>query len=359
MVALQVWTSWSIFKSLGEFGWFYGDFFLLHAPHGPGDAPQDACTPGLTYAGIYRYLNNPEKIVGQAGYWGLALISYDWRVALLAGLAMGTNCIFLECVEKPHMRRIYGEQLRRESGVSKTVRRIVPAAEAVDQAAGRVATAMELPVARIVHNVKDLFQDARQFLSHRIDRPDGSRPAHPPEDARLRITVPRRDFSLATPVEYKIEGGDGDDGAAGLELGLGLWCWDTGKITLCACTISGVVPAADVPWTAGEYSICVLEGERVVQKSNRFTITAEPALHPSKEDVSARIDALAGAFAGSAADWPRCVAAAGAGEKLFIRFSEGIKTLYRVDFAPATVWQFSDTLDLLADKVHTAATILQ
>ncbi len=62
LVALQMWTSASIYDSLGEFGWFYGDFFFDQAPK-------------LTYSGIYRYLNNPERVIGCAGIWGAVLIT--------------------------------------------------------------------------------------------------------------------------------------------------------------------------------------------------------------------------------------------------------------------------------------------
>jgi hypothetical protein len=112
MVVLHCWTSWSTYVVLGEFGWFYGDFFPV------------VTTPHLSYTGIYRYLNDPEKIVGQAAYFGLALIAYSPHVLALALLAFATNTLFLEYVEGPHMRRVYGGQVRDESGVSKNVKRV-------------------------------------------------------------------------------------------------------------------------------------------------------------------------------------------------------------------------------------------
>jgi phosphatidylethanolamine N-methyltransferase len=48
MIALHAWTSNSIYDSLGEFGWFYGDFFFENKGK-------------LTYGSIYRYLNNPDR----------------------------------------------------------------------------------------------------------------------------------------------------------------------------------------------------------------------------------------------------------------------------------------------------------
>ena len=62
LISLQIWTAVSIYDSLGEFGWFYGDFFFDERPQ-------------LSYSGIYRYLNNPERLLGLAGVWGAALIT--------------------------------------------------------------------------------------------------------------------------------------------------------------------------------------------------------------------------------------------------------------------------------------------
>jgi phosphatidylethanolamine N-methyltransferase len=54
LIALQMWTATSIHESLGEFGWFYADFFF-------------DSTGKLTHKSIYRFLNNPERVIGTAG----------------------------------------------------------------------------------------------------------------------------------------------------------------------------------------------------------------------------------------------------------------------------------------------------
>ncbi|KAF1841282.1 phosphatidylethanolamine N-methyltransferas-like protein [Cucurbitaria berberidis CBS 394.84] len=114
MIALQLWIASSIYESLGEFGWFCGDFFF------------DPPSRNLTYSGIYRFLNNPERVLGLAGVWGMALITWNAPIFYLAATAHILNLVFLQFVEKPHMIQLYGQRLRELSGVSKTLRQALP-----------------------------------------------------------------------------------------------------------------------------------------------------------------------------------------------------------------------------------------
>jgi phosphatidylethanolamine N-methyltransferase len=114
LVALQVWTAFSIYESLGEFGWFYGDFFF------------DLPSPHLTYSGIYRYLNNPERLIGCAGIWGIVLMASSAPVFLVGLFSHVCALLFLNLVESPHMQKLYGGQIRREAGVAKTIRKAIP-----------------------------------------------------------------------------------------------------------------------------------------------------------------------------------------------------------------------------------------
>ncbi|KAL8819143.1 MAG: hypothetical protein Q9191_007796 [Dirinaria sp. TL-2023a] len=113
LVLLQAWTAISIYDSLGEFGWFFGDFFFDHSSK-------------LTYGGIYRFLNNPERVIGLAGVWGAALITSSSTILALAILSHGLALLFFQFVERPHMRKLYGQSLRSESGLSKSIRRSLP-----------------------------------------------------------------------------------------------------------------------------------------------------------------------------------------------------------------------------------------
>lgn len=113
LVLLQAWTAISIYDSLGEFGWFFGDFFFDHSSK-------------LTYGGIYRFLNNPERVIGLAGVWGAALITSSSTILALAILSHGLALLFFQFVERPHMQKLYGQSLRSESGLSKSIRRSLP-----------------------------------------------------------------------------------------------------------------------------------------------------------------------------------------------------------------------------------------
>lgn len=111
MISLQIWTSHSIYESLGEYGWFFGDFFF----------PEQA--KPLTYSGIYRYLNNPERLFGIAGVWGIAIISQSVSSFFVAFIWTLGGFYFINSVERPHMQKLYGNQIRAEAGLTKTIKR--------------------------------------------------------------------------------------------------------------------------------------------------------------------------------------------------------------------------------------------
>ncbi|GAP82491.1 putative phosphatidylethanolamine N-methyltransferase [Rosellinia necatrix] len=113
LIALQIWTAMSIYESLGEFGWFFGDFFFDRGVK-------------LNYTSIYRFLNNPERIIGTAGLWGAALITWSKAVFILAWISHVLTIVFLEFVEQPHMRKVYGENLRDEAGLTRVIKRALP-----------------------------------------------------------------------------------------------------------------------------------------------------------------------------------------------------------------------------------------
>jgi phosphatidylethanolamine N-methyltransferase len=113
LIALQLWVSVSIYESLGEFGWFFGDFFFDQSPK-------------LTYSGIYRFLNNPERVLGLAGVWGVALITGSAAIFSLALLSHVASLASIQLVERPHMQKLYGRQLRQDAGLVRSLKRSLP-----------------------------------------------------------------------------------------------------------------------------------------------------------------------------------------------------------------------------------------
>lgn len=71
-----------------------------------GDFFFDPPSRSLTYSGIYRFLNNPERVLGLAGVWGIALITWSPAVFYLATTAHVLNLAFLQFVEKPHVIKV-------------------------------------------------------------------------------------------------------------------------------------------------------------------------------------------------------------------------------------------------------------
>ncbi|KAG5989492.1 phosphatidylethanolamine N-methyltransferase [Claviceps spartinae] len=113
LIALQIWTAVSVYDSLGEFGWFCGDFFL----------DQEA---KLTYTSIYRFLNNPDRMFGIAGVWGAALITWSRAIFIMAIVSQLLTLVYISYIETPHMQKIYGRSMRREAGLTKFIKRSLP-----------------------------------------------------------------------------------------------------------------------------------------------------------------------------------------------------------------------------------------
>ena len=190
LITLQVWVSVSIYDSLGEFGWFYGDFFFDQSPK-------------LTYSGIYRFLNNPERILGLAGVWGAALITRSSAILFVAVLSHTLSLVFIQLVERPHMQKLYGRSLRQDSGLSRSIKRSLPPPfrswqDNVDKVLGETFDFVEdfLDAARpklaagvntFITDTKDLFHKYPARIS--ITRLEPDIAGFKPEDYSLSISA--------------------------------------------------------------------------------------------------------------------------------------------------------------------------
>lgn len=142
LLFLHTWTANESFKVLGHFGWFFGDFFIEDFP------------VQLDYSGIYRYLNNPEKSMSGAAVWGLSLLSGSKLVFALAVISHLAHWWFLSSVETPHMKKLYGDSLRKEAGFTRTIRKV----------ASKNAKILEKRLAEQAPEIKKVAEEVRGTL---------------------------------------------------------------------------------------------------------------------------------------------------------------------------------------------------
>lgn len=186
LIVLQMWTSYSIYASLGEFGWFFGDFFY--------DQKQK-----LTYSGIYRYLNNPERILGVASVWGFALMTWSKAIFFLAMLSHVLTLCFLQFVERPHMEKRYGQNMRDVSGLSKTFQRSLP--NPLRKWQGNVDRIVD----ETVDFMEDFIDQARPKLAAGVDNFFRDTTAlFQKYPARLSITRRASEMQGLNPADYSI-----------------------------------------------------------------------------------------------------------------------------------------------------------
>jgi len=187
LISLQMWTAFSIYDSLGEFGWFFGDFFF-----------EQVSKP--TYSGIYRFLNNPERVIGLAGVWGFAIITWSKAIFFLALLSHALTLCFIQFVERPHMQKRYGQSLRQHSGVSKTLHHSLPSP--LRKWHGSVDRVLE----DTVDYVEEFIESARPRLAAGVDHfVSDTKALFKNYPARVNITRLAPDLTGYEPKDYSIE----------------------------------------------------------------------------------------------------------------------------------------------------------
>jgi phosphatidylethanolamine N-methyltransferase len=139
----------TLYLPLTTTGWLYSDFFLL-----------DEYPKQLAYTGIYRFLNNPERNLGAAAFFGLALISGSKLVFALAVFSALSVWWFLSAVEGPHMRKIYGDAIRKDAGVTKTIRTVVSSNSKLFETD---------EVKRVVQEVRGTIEKVDQKITQAVD----------------------------------------------------------------------------------------------------------------------------------------------------------------------------------------------
>ena len=186
LVSLHVWTSVSIYQSLGEFGWFYGDFFFDHASK-------------LTYGGIHRFLNNPERVLGLAGLWAAVLFTGSSAIFATALSSHVLSLAFIQFVERPHMQKLYGQSLRRDSGLVKSLKRSLP--PALRQWQG----SMDKMFGETVDFVEEFVDAARPKIAAGVSILVKDSTSLFKQPARISITRLEPDLAGYDPKDYSLE----------------------------------------------------------------------------------------------------------------------------------------------------------
>eukprot|EP00771_Trimastix_marina_P000736 gnl/Trimastix_PCT/1766.p1 GENE.gnl/Trimastix_PCT/1766~~gnl/Trimastix_PCT/1766.p1 ORF type:complete len:652 (+),score=136.18 gnl/Trimastix_PCT/1766:52-2007(+) len=130
LIVFAAYTAVLVYRKIGRYGWYYGDFFFL---------PRQGLAP-LRYDGIYRYFNHPLATTGCAWMYGLAALTISPHICLLAMACHLLVWVRLFFTERTHLLALYGTPcLRSHGGLAQGVQESLK--RAVDEAARLVEKA--------------------------------------------------------------------------------------------------------------------------------------------------------------------------------------------------------------------------
>ncbi|KAI8817550.1 phospholipid methyltransferase-domain-containing protein [Fimicolochytrium jonesii] len=154
-ILLHIWIAVSIYEVIGSSGWFYGDFFIDELRY----------RSGPVYSGLYRYLDNP--LLYTFSCWGLAMICGSPALYGITIFGQVSNWFFLRYVEQPHMRRLYGPQIRQEAGVERVLKSKV---EELERSVERIAK--DLDLLDVLNRIKEVKRHGEKELK-KVIGPEG------------------------------------------------------------------------------------------------------------------------------------------------------------------------------------------
>eukprot|EP00871_Galdieria_phlegrea_P000925 jgi/Galph1/1833/GphlegSOOS_G512.1 len=155
-ILLSVYGSMSSYMAIGDYGWYYGDFFF------------EPKTDSPVYTGIYRFMNNPDCILGHLWMYGVAMIGRNWEIFWLAILCQASNVLFLHLVESPHINRCYSQ--RREAAALEVKFRRGAARVASAPLVRNLTTALKLRAKKERERIRDRARKRRIELSHQATK---------------------------------------------------------------------------------------------------------------------------------------------------------------------------------------------
>ncbi|KAF8510469.1 phosphatidylethanolamine N-methyltransferase [Hysterangium stoloniferum] len=183
LIGLHMWTAAECYDVLGVFGWFFGDFFIEDYP------------ATLEYTGIYRFLNNPERTMSGAAFFGLALISGSKLVFALAVISQISHWWFLSKVENPHMQRLYGSSLRQEAGLTKVIKKVaMKNALLLESRAGRHVPEIKRVAQEVKGTFDKVYEETAEAMKELLLKPALSEVV---QDTRVLLKHSREKFVIS------------------------------------------------------------------------------------------------------------------------------------------------------------------